>query len=182
MRIPNLARGGLHASCETKNGGTFTLWSGISWEPLRLPHDKESSREADHPRRVLAVSLDWHGHQRRGQLFTTENKVLRLRLGPLSLTYASDGKLYSLARAASATCIEPIAFGKTAYALFTNPPQYIEQLQNGDMLQITAPVCREKRSLPCAQLPLPLVVISSQSFQALRYEVVPIGWTGIGVC
>lgn len=46
------------------------------------------------------------------------------------------------ARTDPATCIEPIAGGKSAFALFTHAPQYIEQL-NSDVLQITAPLCSE---------------------------------------
>jgi formylglycine-generating enzyme required for sulfatase activity len=43
----------------------------------------------------------------------------------------------------SATCVEPIAPGDAAFVLFTNAPQYVEQFNTGDVLQITAPLCTE---------------------------------------
>ena len=43
----------------------------------------------------------------------------------------------------SATCVDLIAAGKTAYALFTIPPPDIKQSENGDRLQMAAPLCTE---------------------------------------
>ena len=45
-------------------------------------------------------------------------------------------------RTEPASCVEPIGASKSAFALFTNAPQYVEQL-TGDVLQITAPLCTD---------------------------------------
>src|SRR5215472_10624451 len=45
-------------------------------------------------------------------------------------------------RTEPASCVEPIGASKSGFALFTNAPQYVEQL-TGDVLQITAPLCTD---------------------------------------
>jgi len=45
--------------------------------------------------------------------------------------------------AGSATCVDSLAAGQTAYVLFTVPPPAIRQSANGDRLQIAAPLCTE---------------------------------------
>jgi formylglycine-generating enzyme required for sulfatase activity len=47
-----------------------------------------------------------------------------------------------LTRTEPASCLELIGGGKSAFALFTNAPQHVEQL-TGDVLQITAPLCAD---------------------------------------